>query len=308
VLSVLGEATRQFAGTLRTISGGTTSIKILEAGWAAATPDLLDAVSDGTVDAAFTSPIYAAAKVPALALYAGVPFGPSADDYLAWLVDGEGGRLHRELYARLGVHAIPCGLVGSEAGGWFRNELNSVADFKGLRLRYNGVGGKIVEKLGAISVPTPPGELFFKLQQGKLDGTEFSMPSVDRAVGFDKLGLIYYFPGWHQPAAVLDFYMKKDKWDALNLVRRAQIETACRSTIAWTLARAPAEQVRAMEYFRNAGVTIRTWQPEVLDALRAAAADVIADEALHDPDYKIVWENMSAFLEGVRGWSKLSRP
>jgi TRAP-type mannitol/chloroaromatic compound transport system substrate-binding protein len=307
-LSVIGEAGRQFTATLKAISGGAFAIKILEAGRVASTPDLLDAVVEGSVDAAFTSPTYAAAKQPALALFAGVPFGPSPEEYIAWMYDGEGGRLHRDLYARLGVHALPCGIVGPEAGGWFRNEINTVADLKGLRLRYNGLGGEVIARLGATNVPTPAGELFFKLQQGKLDGAEFSMPSVDRALGFEKLGMIYYFPGWHQPAALVDFYMRKDRWEALDPSRRVQIETACRATVTWTLARQPGEQVRAMEYFRKAGVTVRAWRPDVLEAFRETSAAVIAEQAARDADYRATWESLSAFLDATRSWLKLGRP
>ena len=308
VLSVIGEASRNFTATLKGLSGGTFAIKILEAGRVAPTADLLDAVVEQTVDAGFTSPIYAAAKQPALALFAGIPFGPSPEEYVAWLYDGDGARLHHDLYARLGVHAMPCGIIGPEAGGWFRNEINRVADLKGLRLRYNGIGGEVMNRLGATNVPTPAGDLFYTLQQGKLDGAEFSMPSVDRALGFEKLGMNYYFPGWHQPAALIDFYMRRDRWESLEPQRRVQLETACRATVAFTLARAPGEQVRALEYFRKAGVPIRTFPPEVLQAIRDAAAVVIAEQVAQDADYKAVWDNMSSFLAATRAWSKLGRP
>lgn len=194
-ISVLGEASRQFVTSLKVMSAGSVSVKLLEAGAKAPTADLIDAVLRGDVDAAFTSPAYAAARVPALQIFASLPFGPTPEEYVAWMIAGDGGQLHRALYDKLGVHAMMCGVAGSEAGGWFRSEMRSVADLKGLRVRYAGLAGEVLARFGAEIVTLQPGEVFYKLQQGKIDAAEFSMPSVDRGLGFDKLSLIYYFPG-----------------------------------------------------------------------------------------------------------------
>ncbi len=307
-VSVLGEASRQFVTSLKTMSAGAVSIKMLEAGAKAPTPELLEAVLRGDVDAAFTSPSYAAAKAPALLLFASLPFGPTPEEYVAWMISGDGGRLHRELYEKLGVHAMMCGVAGSEAGGWFRSEMSSVADLKGMRVRYAGLAGEVLARFGAEIVTLQPGEVFYKLQQGKIDAAEFSMPSVDRALGFDKLSLIYYFPGWHQPASLIDFYMRKDKWDELPADRRALIETACRANVTWTLARAPAEQARAMEYFRKQGVTIRVWPASVIEAFRETSSDVLREHADKDPEFRAVLDNLRQFLDGPRAWKRLVRP
>jgi TRAP-type mannitol/chloroaromatic compound transport system substrate-binding protein len=307
-VSVLGEASRHFVTSLKAMSAGMVSIKMLEAGAKAPTPELLEAVLRGDVDAAFTSPSYAAHKAPALLLFASLPFGPTPDEYVAWMISGDGGRLHRELYEKLGVHAMMCGVAGSEAGGWFRTEMNSVADLKGVRVRYAGLAGEVLARFGAEIVTLQPGEVFYKLQQGKIDAAEFSMPSVDRALGFDKLSLIYYFPGWHQPASLIDFYMRKDKWDELPADRRALIETACRANVTWTLARAPAEQARAMEYFRKQGVTIRVWPASVIEAFRETSSDVLREHADKDPEFRAVLDNLRQFLDGPRAWKRLVRP
>ena len=133
-------------------------------------------------------------------------------------------------------------LRGAKGGGWFRGDLNTLDDLKGMRLRYGRLSGPVMEKAGASLVPLAAGEFFYHLQQGKVDGGEMSTPAMDAALGFDKLGLPYYMPGWQQPSSVLDFLMRKDKWKDLPAVMRAQIETACRANIAWTLSRAPHVQ------------------------------------------------------------------
>jgi TRAP-type mannitol/chloroaromatic compound transport system substrate-binding protein len=307
-VSVLGEASRQFVTSLKGMSGSTFSVKLLEAGAKAPTADLLEAVLRGDVDAAFTSPAYAAQREPALMVFASLPFGPTPEEYVAWMVAGDGGKLHRALYDRLGVHAMMCGVAGSEAGGWFRGEMRSVADLKGLRVRYAGLGGEVLARFGAEIISATSSEIFYKLENGQIDAAEFSMPSVDQALGFDKLSLIYYFPGWHQPASLVDFYMRKDKWAELSPERRALIETACNANVTWMLARAPAEQARAMEYFRKRNVTIRVWPASMIEAFRETTSDVLREHADKDAEFRAVLENLRQFLDGPRAWRRLVRP
>ena len=258
-----GEGVRIFTRTVKHMSGGALAIKIVEPGRVAPTADMLDAVVAGDLEAAFTWSGYAAAKAPVFGVFATVPFGPGPEDMTSWMLEGDGSRIHREAYEKLGVTGIPCGIQGPKGGGWFRSDLNTVADFKGQRLRFGRYAGEIVSRLGATLVPLPPGEFFYQLQQGKVDGGEMSTPAIDAALGFDKLGLPYYMPGWQQPSAVLDFLMRKDKWEALPAALRAQIETACRANIAWMLSRSPHMQGLALEKLKASGVVIKQWSPEL---------------------------------------------
>ena len=161
-----GEGVRIFTRTVKHMSGGTLAIKIVEPGRIAPTADMLDAVIAGDLEAAFTWSGYAAAKAPVFGVFATVPFGPGPEDMTSWMLEGDGSRIHREAYEKLGVVGIPCGIQGAKGGGWFRTELNTVADFKGQRLRFGRYAGEVVAKLGATQVPLPPGEFFYKLQQG----------------------------------------------------------------------------------------------------------------------------------------------
>ena len=302
-----GEGVRIFTRTVKHMSGGTLAIKIVEPGRITPTADMLDAVIAGDLEAAFTWSGYSAAKAPVFGVFATVPFGPSPEDMTSWMLEGDGSRIHREAYEKLGVVGIPCGIQGAKGGGWFRTELNTVADFKGQRLRFGRYAGEVIAKLGATQVPLPPGEFFYKLQQGQVDGGEMSTPAIDAALGFDKLGLPYYMPGWQQPSAVLDFLMRKDKWETLSPMLRIQVETACRANIAWMLSRSPHLQGLAMEKLKESGVVIKQWSPDLLKVFRAKSEIVLKEQAERDPDFAAALANQRAFIGQSIDWRKMSR-
>jgi len=261
----------------------------------------------GDLEAAFTWAGYAAAKAPVFSLFGTVPFGPGPTVMTSWLLDGDGGRIHHDAYDRLGVMGIPCGVQGGKGGGWFRADLNTPEDFKGVKLRYGKISGDVISKMGATLVPVPAGEFFYQLQQGKVDGGEMSTPAMDAALGFDKLGLPYYMPGWQQPSAVIDFLMRKDKWEALPMAQRAQIETACRANIAWMLSRSPHTQGLALEKLRASGVVIKQWAPSILDAFRKNADIVLKERAETDGEFAAAWANQKKFVAQGLDWRSLSR-
>lgn len=302
-----GEGVRSFVQTVNHMSDGALTIKIVEPGRLAPTRDMLDAIVSGDLEAAFTWSGYAASKAPALALFATVPFGPGPQVMTQWILEGDGGQIHHDAYDKLGVTGIPCGMQGSKGGGWFRGELETVQDFKGMRLRYGSISGPIVERMGATLVPLHAGEFFYQLQQGRVDGGEMSTPAMDAALGFDKLGLPYYMPGWQQPSAVLDFLMRKDKWQALTVSQRAQIETACRANITSMLSRSAHAQALALEKLRASGITIKQWSPALLDAFRHNTEIVLKEHAAADPAFAAAWADQKAFVSQGTEWRSLSR-
>lgn len=302
-----GEGVRVFTRTVKHMSGGALVIKIVEPGRITPTADMIDAIQNGDLEAAFTWSGYAAAKAPVFNVFATVPFGPGPEDMTSWMLEGDGSRIHRQAYEKLGITGVPCGIQGPKGGGWFRGDINGVADFKGLRLRYGKIAAEVIARMGATAVPLPPGEFFYKLQQGNVDGGEMSTPAMDAALGFDKLGLPYYMPGWQQPSAVLDFLMRKDKWLALPAALRVQIETACQANIAWMLGRSPNVQAVAMEKLKSSGVTIREWSPEVLDAFRKNTEIVLKEQAERDPDFAAALANQQAFVQQSASWRLMSR-
>lgn len=302
-----GEGVRVFTRTVKHMTAGSFAIKIVEPGRIAPTADMIDALISGDLEAAFTWSGYAASKAPVFNVFATVPFGLGPEDMTSWMLEGDGSRIHREAYDKLGIAGIPCGIQGPKGGGWFRGEVNTVADFKGQRLRYGKLAADVIARMGATPVPLPPGEFFYKLQQGNVDGGEMSTPAMDAALGFDKLGLPYYIPGWQQPSAVLDFLMRKDKWQALPASLRVQIETACQANIAWMLSRSPNVQGVALEKLKAAGVVVREWSPGVLAAFRKNSDIVVKDLADRDPDFAAALANQRAFMAQGAHWRSLSR-
>lgn len=302
-----GEGVRLFTKTVKQMSGGALGIKIIEPGRIVPAAEMLDAIVAGDLEAAFTWSGYAAAKAPVFGVFATIPFGLGPEDMTSWMLEGDGGRIHRAAYDKLGVTGIPCGMQGGKGGGWFRGDFNTVADFKGQRLRFGKFAAEVVARLGATVVPLPPGEFFWQLQQGKVDGGEMSTPAIDASLGFDKLGLPYYMPGWQQPSAVLDFLMRKDKWEQLPPAQRAQIETACRANIVWMLSRSPNVQGLALEKLRASGVVIKQWSPELLAAFRMHASTVLREQAERDPDFAAALANQRSFLAQGAAWRRLSQ-
>ena len=302
-----GEGVRAFTKTLKQTSGGALAIKIVEPGRIAPTKDMLDAIVAGDLEAAFTWAGYAASKAPVFSLFGTIPFGPGPSVMTSWLLEGDGGRIHHDAYDKLGVAGIPCGVQGSKGGGWFRADLNTPEDFKGVKLRYGKISGDVITKMGATLVPLAAGDFFWHLQQGKVDGGEMSTPAMDAALGFDKLGLPYYMPGWQQPSAVIDFLMRKDKWEALPKAQRAQIETACRANIALMLSRSPHTQSVALEKLRASGVVIKQWAPSILDAFRKNADTMLKERAEIDHEFAAAWDNQKKFVAQGVDWRSLSR-
>ena len=297
-----GEGVRVFTRSVKHMTAGAVAIKILEPGRVAPTAEMLDAIIAGDLEAAFTWSGYAANKAPVFNIFATVPFGLGPEDMISWMLEGDGARIHRDAYDKLGVTGIPCGIQGPKGGGWFRGEVNTVADFKGLRLRYGKLAAEVIARLGAVAVPLPPGEFFYKLQQGNVDGGEMSTPAMDA-----ELGLPYYLPGWQQPSAVLDFLMRKDKWAALPASLRAQIQTACQANIAWMLGRSPNVQGVALEKLKASGVEVREWAPDVLAAFRKNSEIVVKDLAERDADFAAALANQQAFIAQAAHWRALSR-
>ncbi|MEO1309305.1 MAG: C4-dicarboxylate ABC transporter, partial [Pseudomonadota bacterium] len=191
--------------------------------------EALDAVSNGSVDAAYTTSGYWQGKMAAAGLFAAVPFGPEPGEALAWMLYDDGLTLMREMYETNGynVHVMLCGTYAPETSGWFKNEIASLEDLQGLNMRFFGLGAEVMQKLGVSTSLLAGGDIFPALERGAIDATEFSMPIVDANLGFYQIAKYNYFPGWHQPATLFELLINKDRWDDLDDVSKKQIEIAC---------------------------------------------------------------------------------
>lgn len=306
-LPILGPGADRFAKTVSTLTGGEVTFKHLGAGELSPAFEILDNVGSGAIDAAWSYAAYASGKAPAAALFGSIPFGPDAIKYISWIHHGGGLKLWREVYEPFNVVPMPCGVIISEAGGWYTKPVTKPEDLKGLNIRIGGLGGKILAKLGANAMSLPVGEVSTSLETGRLDATELSFPLIDKLLGFDKVAKNYYFPGWHQPSGFIEFYMNKDKWNGLKDSQRRAIETSCSDVNLWAIGIASAAQGKALAAFRANGVDIKRFPDSVMTALSAATDAVYEQQSAADPMFKKVIESYRAFSVKYDEYKSLSK-
>ena len=301
----LGQAGVRLQDTLNNISGGEIEVKFFEPKALVPPLEIFDAVSNGSVDAGWSVSGYWGSKNSALNLFAAVPFGPAAGEYLGWMWFGGGEDMMNEIYHQNGIHSLACGVIAPEASGWFRKEINSPEDLKGLKMRFFGLGAKVMQKLGVDTQLLAGGDIYPALERGTIDATEFSMPAIDQNLGFHNIAKHYYFPGWHQQSTIQELLVNKAKWDAMSDQQRELIKTACRANVAYQLAEGEAIQGKALAEMEAAGVTIHKWPPEMLDTFRAAWDEVVAEEVAANEDFAKAWESLSDFREQYAKWKEL---
>jgi len=287
------------------VSGGNIQIKFFEPHALVPPLEMFDAISSGSLDAAWSTPGYWFGKEPALALFAAVPFGPRAGEYGAWMYHGGGQELMDEIYAKHNIKSLVCGVIAPEASGWFRTEIKSVDDLKGLKMRFFGLGAKVMEKIGVSTQLIAGGDIYPALERGSIDATEYSMPAIDLDLGFYQIASHYYFPGWHQQATLFELMINREKWDALNETQQAQIELACGDNFREGMVEGEAIQFAALKELREKGVNIHRWPPEVLDTLKAAWDEVAAELAAEDESFKKTWESLQTFRADYTIWKEL---
>ena len=301
-LPLLGESGVAYVKKVARASGGSINIKFNEPNALVPVLQSFDAVSQGSVDMAWTASAFWSGKDTAFNFFASVPFGPGTAEYLAWLTYGGGKELMAEMYAPHGIHAITCAIVPPEGSGWFRNEINSLDDLKGLKMRFLGLGAKAMEKLGVATQLIAPGEIYQALQLGTLDAAEFSTPEMDLKLGFYQVAKYYYLPGWHQQATAIDLLVNKKKWDALSPTQQAVIEQACGDSVRDTIAHGEANQFVALKEMQAKGVELRKWGPEFIAAFEKAWNEVAKEEAASNPNFKKVFESYSNFRKEYAVW------
>ena len=303
----LGSPIPRVAEQLELMSGGTLRMKVYEPGKLVPPFEILDAVSSGKINSGYTTAGYWAGKIPAAPLFSAVPFGPEAGEYMAWLYYGNGLTLYQEMYDQAGfnVKVIPCAVIAPETSGWFNKEINSPEDLDGLKMRFFGLGGKVMQRLGVATSLLPGGEIFPALEKGAIDATEFSMPAIDARLGFHKLVKFNYFPGWHQQATVFELLVNKDTWNEASDQHKAIIENACKASMTDSFAEGEAIQHAALiDNVENNGVTIKTWSDEMLTTFRENWEAVAAEEAANDEFFAKVLNDMNAFRDGYAIWKE----
>lgn len=300
---LLGSLGKRLEKTITLATSGSVNVKFYEPSVLAPAFESFDAVSYGAIEAAWSTSGYWAGKVPALQLFSAVPFGPSAPEYLAWYDYGGGRELFQEIYHAHNIHGIICGMTPPESSGWFKEEIKTLDDFKGKKIRFFGLGGKVLEKVGASPQLLAGGDIFPALERGTIDGTEYSMPAVDLKMGFHQIAKHYYFPGWHQQSTMFELIINLENWNSLNETQQKQIDLACSSNIHRGISLGEALQFEALQEIEAKGVTIHTWSPEVLAGLKKAWDEVAVDLAKDDADFARVWASLQDFRKKYKIWS-----
>ena len=301
-MPVLGDVSRGLPDKVKRASGGELILKFHEPSKLVPGKDTVNAVSRGEVAAAWAGAGWFADKDSAFNMFSSVPFGPGMGEYLAWMYRGGGLEAARAMFATHNVHNIPCGLIPAEASGWFRKEIRSLDDLKGLKMRFFGLGAKVMQRFGVETQQLPPGEIFEALKSGALDATEFSLPAMDQPLGFYKVAKYYYFPGWHQQATLFDLYINKSVWDGLPENHKAIIEIACGDAMRDMIAEGEAIQWKAMKEMQAEGVILKRWPAEILVAFDDAWKDLVIEESAKNPNFKRVHDSYAEFRSNYAIW------
>ncbi|MCA0450323.1 MAG: TRAP transporter substrate-binding protein [Proteobacteria bacterium] len=290
------------AQTITKVSGGALDVRFFEPGALVPGGQIFDAVSSGALDSAWASPAFWTGKDVAFSIFSSVPFGPDAGEYLAWMKYGGGEKMMQALYAKYNIHSMLCNFTSPEAGGWFRKEINTVEDLKGIKMRFLGLGSNVMQKLGVSTQLLQAGEIFQALQLGTIDATEFSTPSMDLSLGFYQVAKFYYFPGWHQQASFGDMIWNKTKWDALPDAQKAQATAACDSALLNGMASSESAQMGALKEIQSKGVQLKNFDPKLLDAFRKAWDEVAVEQSARSPEFKKAWDSLTEFRAGYSIW------
>lgn len=304
-LNIIGEGGINFTKRLETVSGGNIKVKFFEPGALVPPLEIFDAVSTGAVDAGWSTAGYWAGKLPAVQFFTAIPFGPNATEFLAWYHEGGGKELWEEIYAKHNLHPVQCVMISPESSGWFREEINSVEDLKGLKMRFLGLGAKVMEKLGVSTQLMAGGDIYPALELGTIDATEYGMPAMDLELGFHRIADNYYFPGWHQPASLGDLIINLDLWNSLSLAQQTQIEMTCSEMFLDSLAKSEAVQVKAINKLKKLGVKIHKWSPEMMQLYKENWYVVVEEEASKNLQFKNVWISIKNFREEYAIWHDL---
>jgi TRAP-type mannitol/chloroaromatic compound transport system substrate-binding protein len=298
-----------FATTVAEMSGGRLQITTYPGGAIMGALEVFDAVHAGTVQAAHASSGYWIGKEPASPLFASIPMGYTATPYLAWFYEGDGLKLMEEMYAKYDFGFVgPCGIIPPENFAWSHQPITKLEDFKGLKFRTFGFWGEILSDIGASVVTLPGAEVYPSLQRKVLDAAEYSLPNIDRDLGFQEICKYLAVPGIHQPSTILDLYVNKKAWNELTPSLQAILKYACQVTSMRTLTRSIWLDGPALLEFQKYGTEINYLDPEVQKQLAKIAADFFDKKAEEDPFFAKVLKSQREWMKSYKLYQDLMNP
>ena len=303
----LGTAAEDLAERIKVMSGGKILVKVFAAGELVPPFESFDAVSQGNADMSHSAAYYWQGKSPAFNFFTAVPFGLNAIEHATWIYSAGGQALWDELCAGFNLKPLLRGSTGCQMGGWFRKEVNTLDDFKGLKFRMPGLGGEVLRRLGASVVNLPGGEIFPALQSGAIDGTEWVGPWNDLAFGFYKVAKYYYWPGFHEPGTTGEVLFNKGVWDSFTTEEKAMLDAVIQAQAWKEYADFNANNGGALDTLVNKHkVELRRFSDDLMTSIGKTSLEVVAEVGNSDPMTKKVYESYNKFRSNIIEYMKIS--
>lgn len=288
------------------LTGGKFEIRVFAGGELVPGLQVLDAVQNGTVECGHSAGYYYVGKNMAFAFDCALPFGLTARQQNAWMYAGGGLQLMREFYQGYNIVQFPGGNTGTQMGGWFRREIKSLADLKGLKMRIPGLGGKIMARLGAVPQTLPGGDIYPALERGALDAAEWVGPYDDEKLGFHKIARHYYYPGWWEGGPQLSFMVNLQKWQALPEQYRQAFEVAAVEANMTMLARYDTANPPALMRLVQSGVKLHAFPKDVMLAARRVTFAIYDEESAKNPAFRKIYTAWKRFRDSEIQWFKVA--
>ncbi len=295
-LSVLGESGYRFAREVTRRSKGDLTITWEEPDGVVGAFEIVDAVGAGDLEMGYTTAGYETGRLSSMTFFSAVPFGASGLDQYAWMGSGEGQELYQARYSQFGVHAIACGYIGAEGGGWFRSRLRNVRDFNGLKMRFFGLGARVMNKLGVQTQLLNAADIVPALRAGVIDATEFSTPYLDYQFGLHNVLKNYYYPSWHQDGSLTSLLINLTAWQSLNDETQQLIKDVCHETVMYAIARDNTLTQRALALLKREGAVIRPFPNNIITNARKQWEVVAGEEDAKDSDFALVRAAYNRFM------------
>jgi TRAP-type mannitol/chloroaromatic compound transport system substrate-binding protein len=304
----LGTSAVRFVDDVDVMSGGNVIIKFFEPGALVPTLECFDSVSKGALESCWTTPGYHTGKYPALSFFTTVPFGPQIGEFVGWLWFGGGDELKQAVYRKHNLFAINGFAIGAETSGWFRKPITDLKQLRGMKMRFFGLGAKVMQKMGMSTQLLAGADIYPALERGVIDATEFSMPTIDIKLGFYQIAKYNYFPGWHQQVSISELLMNKGEWDKLSKQNQRLISVALGHQVMYTYAETEAQNFTAMkEMSTKYGVKRMRWPDSTLKKFETAWFEVVKEESAKDPLFKKVADHFYAFRKQYKTWGDAQR-
>ena len=302
----LGTSGVRFSKDIDRLSSGKFQVKFFEPGALVPALECFDAASKGSVQSCWTTPGYHTGKLGVgVSFFTAVPFGPQIGEFLAWKWHGGGNEIRSAKYAEFGLVAIDMFCIGPETSGWFKEPVTDLDQLKGLKMRFFGLGARVMQKMGVSTQLLAGADIYPALEKGVIDATEFSMPDIDQNLGFYQIAKNNYYPGWHQQVSCSELLMNRDAFNKLPGNFKAMLEIAAKAQIIETYADTEAKNPAAMNNMQSKyGVTNRRWDDATLATFEKAWREVVKEESAKDPWFKEIADSFYAFRDKYRGWGE----